>query len=75
MSFQDFKDNYHKLEICNLGPDSLDEADLGDKKKWEVNIQHADWKRRVNAGGCRNFIGKAIFNTQTARVVVQLNGY
>ncbi|XP_067682786.1 calpain-9-like isoform X2 [Haliotis asinina] len=64
MAFQDFKENFTKLEICNLGPDSLDEADLGNKKKWEVNVQHADWKRRVNAGGCRNYLDTFWTNPQ-----------
>ncbi|XP_046375985.1 calpain-B-like isoform X5 [Haliotis rufescens] len=64
MAFSDFKENFTKLEICNLGPDSLDEADLGNKKKWEVNIQHADWKRRVNAGGCRNYLDSFWTNPQ-----------
>uniref|UniRef100_A0A0B7AGX8 Calpain-3 n=2 Tax=Arion vulgaris TaxID=1028688 RepID=A0A0B7AGX8_9EUPU len=56
MSFQDFTSNFQKLEICNLGPDSLDEDDLKNKKKWECFKENGGWIKRVNAGGCRNFI-------------------
>jgi len=56
MSFQDFTDNFQKLEICNLGPDSLDEGDLADKKRWECHKTHAGWVKRVSAGGCRNYL-------------------
>ncbi|XP_059154720.1 calpain-B-like isoform X2 [Physella acuta] len=56
MSFQDFITNFQKLEICNLGPDSLDEDDLSNKKKWECFKEHGNWIRRVNAGGCRNYL-------------------
>lgn len=48
------------LEICNLGPDSLDEDDLQNKKKWETFKEHGAWIRRVNAGGCRNYLGKEL---------------
>ena len=57
MAFRDFTQEFQKLEICNLGPDSLDEDDLGDKKRWEMNKEHGAWVRRVNAGGCRNYLG------------------
>ncbi|XP_041353027.1 calpain-A-like isoform X3 [Gigantopelta aegis] len=64
MSYKDFSMNYHKLEICNLGPDSLDDEDLGDKKKWEMSKHDAEWVRRVNAGGCRNFLNTFWTNPQ-----------
>ena len=57
MSFQDFTANFQKLEICNLGPDSLDEEDLSNKKKWECHKESGSWIKRVNAGGCRNYLG------------------
>ncbi|XP_070181527.1 calpain-9-like isoform X4 [Littorina saxatilis] len=56
MSFKDFTAEFQKLEICNLGPDSLDEEDLGDKKRWEMHKEHGAWVPRVNAGGCRNYL-------------------
>ncbi|KAL8619657.1 hypothetical protein ACOMHN_019712 [Nucella lapillus] len=56
MSFKDFTQEFQKLEICNLGPDSLDEEDLSNKKRWEMHKEHGGWVRRVNAGGCRNYL-------------------
>ncbi|KAL8596286.1 hypothetical protein ACOMHN_021325 [Nucella lapillus] len=56
MSFQDFTQQFQKLEVCNLGPDSMDEDNLSDKKRWEVHKEHGTWVKRVSAGGCRNFL-------------------
>ncbi|KAH9519563.1 hypothetical protein Btru_003015, partial [Bulinus truncatus] len=64
MSFQDFTSNFQKLEICNLGPDSLDEEDLSNKKKWECYKEHGAWIKRVNAGGCRNYLDTFWTNPQ-----------
>uniref|UniRef100_A0A2C9KC99 Calpain-B n=1 Tax=Biomphalaria glabrata TaxID=6526 RepID=A0A2C9KC99_BIOGL len=64
MSFQDFTANFQKLEICNLGPDSLDEEDLSNKKKWECFKEHGAWIKRVNAGGCRNYLDTFWTNPQ-----------
>lgn len=55
MSFQDFSKNFQKVEICNLGPDSVIE-EASDKKTWEMTGNEGCWKKRVNAGGCRNFL-------------------
>ena len=58
MSFRDFVSNFQRLEICYLGPDTLalddDEAD-SEAHKWEGTLFEGGWKRRVNAGGCRNY--------------------
>lgn len=56
MSFQDFTKNFQKVEICNLGPDSVVE-EKSDKKHWEMTANEGCWKKHVNAGGCRNFLG------------------
>lgn len=56
MSYRDFTQEFQKLEICNLGPDSLDEEELGNEKRWEMHKEDGAWTRRVNAGGCRNFL-------------------
>jgi len=56
MSYQDFVKNYQKLEICNLGADSLTDASSS-KKCWEMTASDGCWKKRVNAGGCRNYLG------------------
>ncbi|XP_043554224.1 calpain-3 isoform X11 [Chiloscyllium plagiosum] len=52
MSFDDFKRNFTKLEICNLTPDTL-----GDDKlhKWTVSINEGRWVKGCSAGGCRNY--------------------
>ena len=54
MSFNDFKDEFQRLEICYLGPDSLAEGD----DKWQGQLMEGGWKRRVNAGGCANYRGE-----------------
>lgn len=66
MSFQDFIKEFTKLEICNLGPDSLDEDEVNarSKKKWEVNVQDGTWEPRQSAGGCRNYINTFWTNPQ-----------
>ena len=56
MSYQDFVKNYQKLEICNLGADSLTDMSSADKR-WEMTANDGCWKKRVNAGGCRNYLG------------------
>ena len=58
MSFQDFCKYFTTLEMCSLGPDSMSgDEDLA-KNKWEATQEAGQWVRRVNAGGCRNFLGK-----------------
>jgi len=49
--------NYQKLEICNLGADSLTDPSSTDKR-WEMTASDGCWKKRVNAGGCRNYLGR-----------------
>ncbi|CAB0012121.1 unnamed protein product [Nesidiocoris tenuis] len=66
MSFKDFIRYFSRLEICNLSPDSLTEAELrsGDKKKWEMSVFEGEWVRGVTAGGCRNFLETFWHNPQ-----------
>jgi len=60
MSYQDFAKNYQKLEICNLGADSLTDQTAA-SKRWEMTMSDGCWKKRVNAGGCRNYLGMQRF--------------
>ncbi|KAI1897322.1 hypothetical protein AGOR_G00082120 [Albula goreensis] len=52
MSFDDFKKNFTKLEICNLTPDALADDRV---HKWTVSMNEGRWVRGCSAGGCRNY--------------------
>jgi len=51
MSIHDFLRCYTKLEICNLGPDALE----NDNTSWVASYHEGRWIRGCSAGGCRNF--------------------
>jgi len=55
MSFRDFMNNFQRLDICYLGPDSLSDESQSGRTKWEGVLFEGSWRRRVNAGGCRNY--------------------
>jgi len=61
MAYQDFIGNYHKLEICLLTPGTLSEKR---GMRWEVTSEQGSWRRRVNAGGCRNSLDTFWTNPQ-----------
>ncbi|KAJ8356230.1 hypothetical protein SKAU_G00190240 [Synaphobranchus kaupii] len=52
MSFEDFKRNFTKVEICNLTPDTLENDKI---RKWTVSVNEGRWVRGCSAGGCRNY--------------------
>ncbi|CAJ1076991.1 calpain-3b isoform X2 [Xyrichtys novacula] len=52
MSFDDFKRNFTKLEMCNLTPDTLQGEE---RHTWTVSVNEGRWVRGNSAGGCRNF--------------------
>jgi hypothetical protein len=55
MTYEDFKNNYAQVEICNLSPDLGDETAEEGKKKWVTQMEHSSWRSGSTAGGCRNF--------------------
>lgn len=67
MSYDDFIANFEKMEICNLGPDVMDEISqmTGVNAKaatnaWAANSHDGSWRRGTTAGGCRNFLGRIL---------------
>lgn len=63
MSYQDFISNWHKVEICNLGPvESASNEETA--RRWEASVLNGCWKPRVSAGGCRNYIDTFWTNPQ-----------
>lgn len=65
MSFNDYMHYFDKMEICNLGPDVMDEVrqmtgvsmeDAG-YKRWNARTHLGAWYGET-AGGCRNYLSK-----------------
>ena len=46
----DFTSNFQRVEICNVIP----EGKSGEAKVWQDKLLRGAWKKKVNAGGCRN---------------------
>ena len=56
MSYADFRQFFTKIEICNLGPESLDQdLEAGPRKDWFIEMFEGQWIKRISAGGCGNF--------------------
>lgn len=55
MSFSDFLEQFSRLEICNLSPDSLSSEEA---HKWSLVLFHGRWVRGATAGGCQNYPGE-----------------
>jgi hypothetical protein len=68
MAFNDFVRNFHKLEICLLTPGTLSESR---GRKWEVTTEDGSWMRRVNAGGCRNYLGESVLAYRTQILAIE----
>uniref|UniRef100_A0AC35TZX3 Calpain catalytic domain-containing protein n=1 Tax=Rhabditophanes sp. KR3021 TaxID=114890 RepID=A0AC35TZX3_9BILA len=69
MSYEDFMANFEKMEICNLGPDVMDEiAQMTGVKPhtqtWSANTHEASWVANQSAGGCRNYLRTFANNPQ-----------
>ncbi|KAI1724393.1 calpain family cysteine protease domain-containing protein [Ditylenchus destructor] len=69
MSFSDFLANFEKMEICNLGPDVMEEVFQmtgvnAAHNTWATNSHDGSWRRGVTAGGCRNYLDSFVMNPQ-----------
>ncbi|CAH1783065.1 unnamed protein product [Owenia fusiformis] len=64
MTFDDFASNFRKLELCHLGPNIFNQDEETRAKVWEMETIDGAWKRRVNAGGCRNYLDTFWTNPQ-----------
>ncbi|ESO00941.1 hypothetical protein HELRODRAFT_157317 [Helobdella robusta] len=68
MSFEDFKSNFTKLELCYLSPDTLEDEKIVSsgkvRQKWQMTTMEGSWKKRITAGGCRNYLDTFWTNPQ-----------
>jgi calpain, invertebrate len=55
MEFTDFLKHFDRLEICNLGPESLI-ADKGNQPRhdWSLDMFEGSWVKGISAAGCPN---------------------
>ncbi|KAG9508777.1 Calpain-A, partial [Fragariocoptes setiger] len=61
ISFQDFKRNFTRVEMCNLGPDAVED----DKRRtWYAQMFEGSWVAGISAGGCRNNLHTFSMNPQ-----------
>ena len=61
MSFRDFLGHFSRLEIVNLNPDSLEEEEFKNTKRWETSQFEGSWVRGATAGGCQNYLGIGLY--------------
>uniref|UniRef100_UPI00358FB033 calpain-9-like isoform X2 n=1 Tax=Myxine glutinosa TaxID=7769 RepID=UPI00358FB033 len=68
MSFEDFKKQFSRVEICNIGPKGMDDDDEG---YWSLTEHESRWVPGSTAGGCRNFANTFWTNPQFHLVLNQ----
>jgi calpain len=69
MSYEDYVKNFEKMEICNLGPDVMEEVYQmtgvqAGHQVWAVNTHDGAWRSGSTAGGCRNYLRSFANNPQ-----------
>ncbi|VDK76567.1 unnamed protein product [Litomosoides sigmodontis] len=69
MSFNDFLRYFEKMEICNLGPEVMDEVYQmtgvkSSQNAWATYTHNGAWIANKTAGGCRNYIQTFAMNPQ-----------
>uniref|UniRef100_A0A158Q8T4 Calpain catalytic domain-containing protein n=1 Tax=Elaeophora elaphi TaxID=1147741 RepID=A0A158Q8T4_9BILA len=69
MSFNDFVRYFEKMEICNLGPEVMDEVYQmtgvqSSQNAWATYTHSGAWVANETAGGCRNYIQTFTMNPQ-----------
>ncbi|CAD5234502.1 unnamed protein product [Bursaphelenchus xylophilus] len=69
MSFKDFVQNFEKMEVCNLGPEVMEEifemtGVKANKDVWATNSHDGSWRQGSTAGGCRNYLKSFARNPQ-----------
>jgi len=69
MSFKDFIRTFEKMEICNLGPDVMEEVYemtgvKASQRAWATNSHDGSWRSGQTAGGCRNYLRSFATNPQ-----------
>lgn len=76
MSFDDFLRHFDKMEICNLGPDVMEDIrnmtgvsmEQAGFKKWNARTHLGVWDGNT-AGGCRNYLDSFDLNPQFAMTI------
>uniref|UniRef100_A0A915Q477 Calpain catalytic domain-containing protein n=1 Tax=Setaria digitata TaxID=48799 RepID=A0A915Q477_9BILA len=69
MAFNDFLRYFEKMEICNLGPEVMNEVYQmtgvqGSQNGWATYTHNGAWIANETAGGCRNYIQTFPMNPQ-----------
>lgn len=62
IAFHDFKQNFTRVELCNLTPDALESETT--KHRWHPQLFEGSWIRGQTAGGCRNNLQTFALNPQ-----------